>query len=115
MKFIANTTDRLDKYLTSQVSVSRGLVQKAIKAGKVTINGAVVSEADHPVKPAAVIELPELELEDLKPSEIEMKVGFEDSDRAVIDEQAGMVVSPGAVNKESTLPNALFTKYPANE
>lgn len=112
MQFIADTTERLDKFLASKVDVSRGLVQKAIRSGTVTVNGSVASESDAKVVSGDVIVLPEFEKLELKPSGIELKIVFENSDIAVIDKPAGLVVHPGAGVTEDTLAQALLGKFP---
>jgi 23S rRNA pseudouridine1911/1915/1917 synthase len=115
MEFIADTTDRLDKFLASKVEVSRSRVQKAIRAGKVMVDGIIVLDPDYDVTIDQKIELPEFESDDLKPSDIKLNVIFENDDLAVIDKPAGMVVHPGAGNTEDTLANALLTRFPGIE
>lgn len=115
LKFIADKKDRLDKFLASQVDVSRSRVQKTIKDGKVLVNGQKISETDFQLKAGDQIELPEFGHEELKPSSLELKVIFENNDVAVIDKPAGMVVHPGAGNKEDTLAQALMSRYPGIE
>jgi 23S rRNA pseudouridine1911/1915/1917 synthase len=112
LKFVSETTDRLDKFLASKVDVSRGRVQKAIKNGKVTVDGIIVLDPDFDVTIGSQVELPEFEGDDLKPSGLKLKVVFENADLAVIDKPAGLVVHPGAGNTEDTLANALIAMYP---
>ncbi|MEJ0021739.1 MAG: RluA family pseudouridine synthase [Candidatus Doudnabacteria bacterium] len=114
-KFESQETNRLDKFLATVASVSRGKVQKAIKQGQVSVNQKVIIEPDFKIAPGDQIELPEFESEELKPSNLELKVVFENDDVAVIDKPAGLVVHPGAGNKEDTLAQALITKYPGIE
>ncbi|MEO8065917.1 MAG: RluA family pseudouridine synthase [Candidatus Doudnabacteria bacterium] len=107
---------RLDKFLADQnKEVSRSRIQKAIKNGQVSVNGQKILEPDFIVKPEDKIELPEFKNEELKASNLELKVVFENDDLAVIDKPAGMVVHPGAGNKEDTLAQALMTRYPGIE
>ncbi len=115
LKFISETTDRLDKFIAANVDVSRVLVQKAIKDGQVLVNGIIVLDPSFNIKPEDKIELPEFLPEELKPSDIELNIIFENEDLAVIDKPAGMVVHPGAGNKEDTLANALLTRFPGIE
>ena len=115
MELISETTDRLDKFIASKVAVSRVRVQKAIKEGKVMVDGIIILAPDYDVVIGNKITLPEFAGEELVPSEIELNVVFENNDVAVIDKPAGMVVHPGAGNKEDTLANALLTRYPGIE
>jgi 23S rRNA pseudouridine1911/1915/1917 synthase len=112
MEFISDTTNRLDKFLASKVNVSRTRVQKAIKDGKVTVDGIIILDPDFDVTLGNKIVLPEFEGDELKPSDINLNVVYENDDLAVIDKPAGMVVHPGAGNKEDTLANALLTRFP---
>lgn len=112
-KFIVDKTDRLDKFLASQLSdVSRGRIQTAIKDGLVLVNGKKVLEPDFQVSENDQIDLPKFEKEDLKPFDFHLKIVFENEDLAVIDKPAGLVVHPGAGNPEETLANILISKYP---
>ena len=115
LKFVSDTTDRLDKFLASRVDASRSRVQKAIKDGKILVNQKVISETDFPIKLGDQVELPEFESDELKPSDIKLQVVFENSDLAVIDKPAGMVAHPGAGNTEDTLANALLSHFPGIE
>lgn len=115
MEFISDTTDRLDKFVASQVEVSRSRVQKAIKEGKVMVDGIIVLDPDYDVIVGNKVSLPEFESEALKPSDVVLKVVYENDDLAVIDKPAGMVVHPGAGNKEDTLANALLSYFPGIE
>ena len=44
-------TIRIDKYLSSQLNISRSDARKLLRGGGVTVNGAVVSNAEHHVTP----------------------------------------------------------------
>ena len=115
LEFISDTIERLDKFIASKVAVSRVRVQKAIKMGKVMVDDIIILAPDYDVTVGNKITLPEFEGDELKPSDIVLKVVFENDDLAVIDKPAGMVVHPGAGNKVDTLANALLTRYPGIE
>jgi 23S rRNA pseudouridine1911/1915/1917 synthase len=111
MEFVVDTTDRLDKFLASKVPVSRSRVQKAIKEGKVTVNGVIVLAPDYDVGVGSKVVLPEFESDELKAYNLDLNVVYENTDLAVIDKPAGLVVHPGAGNKDDTLANALLTRF----
>jgi 23S rRNA pseudouridine1911/1915/1917 synthase len=115
LEFISDTTNRLDKFIASQVDVSRAKVQKAIKDGKVMVDGVIVLDSDYNVIVGNKVTLPEFEPEALKPSDVVLKIVFENDDLAVIDKPAGMVVHPGAGNLDDTLANALLRYFPGIE
>src|SRR3989344_1559024 len=116
LNFTAENKERLDKFLAGQIpAVSRGKVQKAIKDGRVLVNGKKIIETDFSLHANDQVELAEFEKEELKPSNIDLKVVYENDDVAVIDKPAGLVVHPGAGNTEDTLAQALMTRYPGIE
>jgi len=116
LNFVAEKKDRLDKFIAGNIpDVSRSKVQKAIKDGLVLVNGTKVCETDFQLKALDTVELPEFIKEELKASDIELNVIFENDDIAVIDKPAGLVVHPGAGNMEDTLAQALLTRYPGIE
>jgi 23S rRNA pseudouridine1911/1915/1917 synthase len=107
---------RLDKFLAEQnKDISRSRIQKAIKNGLVLVNGHKVHDPDFEVTEVDQIHLPKFESNELKPSNLDLKVVFEDEDLAVIDKPAGLVVHPGAGNLDETMANALLSKYPGIE
>ena len=115
LKFTSDQTDRLDKFLAHETQVSRGKVQTAIKHGLVSVNGMEILEPDYMVIVGDTIELPEFESDNLKPSDLKLKIVFENEEVVVIDKPAGLVVHPGAGNTEDTLANALISLYPGIE
>src|ERR1041385_3225881 len=100
LEFISEETNRLDKFLASKIEVSRSRVQKAIKEGKVLVDGIEILDPDYDVTIGNKVTLPEFESGELKPSNMDLKIVFENSDVAVIDKPPGLVVHPGAGNTE---------------
>ncbi len=104
---------RLDKYLAEKhKEVSRGKIQKAIKDGLVLVNGKKITETDFQVTENDQIELPEFVEDRLEILNFKLKIIFENSDLAVIDKPAGLVVHPAAGHKQDTLVNVLIGKFP---
>jgi 23S rRNA pseudouridine1911/1915/1917 synthase len=104
---------RLDKYLVEKIAdVSRAKIQKAIRDGRVSVNGTIVLEPDFDIKDSDNVSLPQFESDDLKPSDLKLNIVYDNADLAVIDKPAGLVVHPGAGNTEDTLSNALLTYFP---
>ncbi len=102
---------RLDLYITtSGVSVSRSMVAKLIKSGKITVNGKAVkpsfklAEGD---KVDAVFTVPDREIA-LQPEEIALDIVYEDDDIILINKQPNMVVHPARGHLKGTLVNALL-------
>jgi len=112
LNFVSDTTDRLDKFLASKIDVSRSRIQKAIRDGRVLVDGIIVVEPDLNVTVGNKIALPEFEDDWTRPSEIKLKIIYDSKDLAVIDKPAGLVVHPGAGNMEDTLSQALLNYFP---
>ena len=107
--------DRLDKLLLGRYpDFSRSRIEGLVKAGFVTVNGAVaekrgqkVSEADDiPVEiPPPVPAVPE-------PEDIPLDIVYEDDDIVVVNKPPGMVVHPAPGHFSGTLVNALLYHCP---
>lgn len=107
---------RLDRQiLETHPGFSRSRIEGLIKAGFVTVNGAVaekagmkVSEADRVVVtiPPPVPAVPE-------PEDIPLSIVYEDDDLVVVDKPPGLVVHPAPGHFTGTLVNALLHHCPA--
>ena len=106
---------RLDKLLLGRnPDFSRSRIEGLIKAGFVTVNGAVAEKAGMKVSdddeieveiPPPVPAIPE-------PEDILLDVIFEDSDMLVLNKAPGMVVHPAPGHFTGTLVNALLFHCP---
>lgn len=104
----ANT--RLDKYITSFIqNTSRNKVQKAIKAGHVTVNGED-EKSSYNMKPGDEIDicLPIPPPPEAKPEEMELDIVYEDDDLLIVNKSGDMVVHPAYGNWTGTLVNGLM-------
>jgi 23S rRNA pseudouridine1911/1915/1917 synthase len=100
---------RLDKYLHSRFSnLSRRLIQDAIKAGSVKVNGRI-SKPSFKLSAGDKIDfaLPEPPSKEILPEDIPLNIIYEDSDLIVLNKQPGMLVHPARGNTHGTLVNAL--------
>lgn len=103
--------ERLDRFLaTSLPDFTRNRLQKLIKAGQVTLNGATIIEASQRVNAGDQITLDIPKPIDAQPKaeHIPLDVVYEDQDLIVINKSAGMVVHPAPGNTSGTLVNALI-------
>ena len=110
--------ERIDKYLTEELGISRSTVKKMIDEGFVLVNGKkakaslILSEADELFVKDGFIKEASFEAED-----IPINIVYEDDDLFVINKKSGMVVHPGNGNTSGTLVNALmhYTKNLSNK
>ncbi len=106
-------TMRVDKAIALETHMTRSTIADMFDAGNVLINGKK-SKRSEKVSPGDEIELTYLDdtEEVVKGQDIDINVVYEDDHLVVINKNAGMVVHPGAGNKDSTLVNALVFRYP---
>ena len=107
--------ERLDKVILSRhPDFSRSRIEGLVKAGFVTVNGAVAAKAGMKVSPddEIVVEIPPPVPAVPEPEDIPLSVVFEDEDMLVIDKPPGMVVHPAPGHFTGTLVNALLAHCP---
>lgn len=106
--------ERLDRALVNALSdISRTQVQRLLKEGHITINGAQ-AKANLRLEGGeeAVVILPEVEETELIPEDIPLDIRYEDDDLLLINKPADMVVHPGAGHESGTLVNAVLAYCP---
>jgi 23S rRNA pseudouridine1911/1915/1917 synthase len=110
----ARSTERLDRFVADQLSISRTHAARLVAAGDVTVNGeparasrtlswrdtVVVEMAGSPVSAPRV----------LKAAHKPIDVVFEDDVLLIIDKPAGLVVHPAPGHWDDTLLNALVAR-----
>lgn len=113
-----NQNERLDKFLTAELKISRSKIQKLIKAGKITLNGGKVTphfflRTDDEININAKDIKVETKSKELKPNKkMKYKIVFEDDNILVIDKPAGLLVHPTDKMENDTLVNGLLAYYP---
>ena len=106
---------RLDKVLQERYpDFSRSRIEGLIKAGFVTVNGAVAEKAGQKVAETDEIgvEIPPPVPAEPQPEDIPLTVVFEDEHILVVDKAPGMVVHPAPGHFTGTLVNALLHRCP---
>ncbi len=102
---------RLDKVLTQLApALSRARLQGLIADGRLTQNGAKVTDASRKVKAGETfaLDIPPPIPAEPQAQDIPLDVVFEDDHLIVIDKPVGLVVHPAAGNRDGTLVNALL-------
>jgi 23S rRNA pseudouridine1911/1915/1917 synthase len=101
---------RLDKFLVSRVEgASRNKVQKAIEAGRVTVNSKVVPP-NYKIKPRDEIIVysdKEVQGEEIVPEPMPLEIVHEDEQILIINKPVGLVVHPASGNPKGTLINGV--------
>ncbi len=102
---------RVDVVLASLLNNTRAQVQKMIKDGDVTLNGASV-KASYRIegKEEFKVVMREKEALDLTPYDLELDVRYEDEYLLVVNKQAGLVVHPSFGHNNQTLVHALLAR-----
>lgn len=105
---VTNDDERIDKYISNNTDYSRELVTKMIKDNYILVNGS-------PTKPSYKTKLNDeitidesyIQTDEIVPEYIPLNIVYEDEYLMVINKQSGIVVHPGAGNKDNTLVNGL--------
>lgn len=117
---IQEENQRLDKFLSLKLKLSRSKIQKFIHGGNVKINQqqwdtphGISKTVDNPHHKVKTNETIEVQISLLLPSHLEaekipLKVIYEDKHLIVINKPAGLVVHPIGEKKTGTLINALL-------
>jgi len=101
---------RMDVWLSGKIGdISRSRVQQLIADGHVSIDGKTI-------KPSRLITggldirvfIPAAKPTEILPQNIPLKIVYQDSDLAVIEKPAGLVVHPAQGHEDGTLVNALL-------
>ena len=103
---------RIDKLIgNTQQDISRTSIQRMIAEGKILVNGNNVKTSYKVVKGDILTIGEEEPIEtDLIPQNIPIDIIYEDNDILIVNKEKGMVVHPGAGNKDGTLVNAIMAK-----
>ena len=109
-----NINERVDVYLSRKIEfLTRSSIQKIIKQCGVKLNKDIITSPSIKIKynDEIIINVTTKKENKLLPKKIDLKVIYEDQDLLIVNKPKGMVVHPGAGNKEDTLANALMYKY----
>ena len=107
--------ERLDRLLLSRYpDFSRSRIEGLVKAGFVTVNGAVAGKAGMKVSDGddIEVEIPPPVPAVPQPEDIPLDIVFEDADMLVLNKAPGMVVHPAPGHHSGTLVNALLFHCP---
>ncbi len=105
-----NAGERLDKFISEQLSdITRSAVQKIIDGENALLGGKPLDKK-YKVKAGDIIEftVPDAKPLDVEAENIPLDIVYEDKDLLVVNKPKGMVVHPANGNYSGTLVNALL-------
>jgi 23S rRNA pseudouridine1911/1915/1917 synthase len=101
--------DRLDRWVSQELDLSRTRVAALVEGGFVTWNGAPPRKSEPLAEGDQItVILPAPAPSQAEPEDLPLSVIFEDGDLLVVDKAAGMVVHPAPGHGTGTLVNALL-------
>lgn len=110
-RYSVDTDTRLDTFLAQKTSQSRSYIQEQIKKGRVSVNDCLVKKASHRLKQmdsVTISFLNEPNISHLKPTPGNLDILYEDEFLLAVNKAAGVIVHPGAGQKENTLVHHLL-------
>ncbi len=110
-----DTKIRLDKFLSSNSSLTRNKATQFISQGKVKVNGIVVKKASNLLTYKDEIIIDKREYQTPKKnlvSEYNLKIKYEDDDLLIISKDSGIIVHPSPNTKAVTIVDILLNLYP---
>ena len=112
MKIISDKQQRLDKFLSQKLNISRNQIENLIKKGAVKVNEKQAKKGGIKLNTGDVIEInfPQKEEKETKNADFEIPILYEDEDVLVINKPPGIVVHPAPSYKEATLVDWLKQK-----
>ncbi len=104
---------RIDIFLSEKLkNITRSNIKKFINLEKVTVNNILVKAQSTKVKDKDIIKIIfQEENYKIQPSKKSVDIVYEDKDLIIINKPQGLVVHPGAGNKNDTLVNILIGNY----
>ena len=108
---IEDTGQRVDRLLAERLAdLSRSRLKALIEDGRLTVDGATITNPSMRVKPGQRLLLnPPPPVDDRPEAQaMDLDIVYEDADLLVLDKPVGLVVHPAAGNLDHTLVNALL-------
>ena len=102
--------ERIDRFLSGEMeNLSRSYIQKLIKDGNLSVNGAAVKPNYKVARGDSIcVRIPGPEVLDVLPENIPLDILYEDDDILVVNKPKGMVVHPAPGHSSHTLVNAVL-------
>jgi len=112
MKLTADKKERLDKFLSSKLNISRNQIEQLIKKELVKVNSKIAKKGGIKLNIGDIVEFktPKIKEKETKEVNFDIPILYEDEDLLVINKPPGVVVHPAPSVKEATLVDWLKEK-----
>ncbi len=111
---IAQCSERLDVFLSSQLGISRNQISSLIKSAAVRVDGAVQTKPGYKLSAGELVHIdypaPAPQQTSAERLNFDVKILYEDDDLLVVNKPAGLTVHPAASVKEPTLVDWLKSR-----
>ena len=111
---IAQCSERLDVFLSSQLGISRNQISNLIKSAAVKVDGAVQTKPGHRLSAGELVHIdypaPAPQQMSAERLNFDVEILYEDDDLLVVNKPAGLTVHPAASVKEPTLVDWLKSR-----
>ncbi len=111
---IAQCSERLDVFLSSQLGISRNQISNLIRSAAVRVDGAVQSRPGYKLSAGELVHIdypaPAPQQKSAERLDFDVEILYEDDDLLVVNKPAGLTVHPAASVKEPTLVDWLKSR-----
>ena len=111
---IAQCSERLDVFLSSQLGISRNQISSLIKSAAVKVDGAVQTKPGYKLSAGELVHIdypaPAPQQTSAERLDFDVEILYEDDDLLVVNKPAGLTVHPAASVKEPTLVDWLKSR-----
>ena len=111
---IAQCSERLDVFLSSQLGISRNQISSLIKSATVKVDGAVQTKPGYKLSAGELVHIdypaPAPQQMSAERLDFDVEILYEDEDLLVVNKPAGLTVHPAASVKEPTLVDWLKSR-----
>ena len=111
---IAQCSERLDVFLSSQLGISRNQISNLIKSEAVRVDGVVQSRPGYKLSAGELVHIdypaPAPQQTSAEQLDFDVEILYEDEDLLVVNKPAGLTVHPAASVKEPTLVDWLKSR-----
>ena len=111
---IAQCSERLDVFLSSQLGISRNQISSLIKSAAIRVDGAVQTKPGYKLSAGELVHIdypaPAPQQTSAERLDFDVEILYEDDDLLVVNKPAGLTVHPAASVKEPTLVDWLKSR-----